>query len=136
MIATLDHAHYMIQVLPKWVNADIEPELQFAALEDWLTNIRLVSEFYRISGKGSPMDFSVEDFLENFQIKPQHQKELNELWLLASRHVSHLSRERLPEPDQVVTPFDFSLKNLNRISTFVTEIYIDFKQQIDTSGES
>lgn len=130
MIASLDHAHQMINVLPKWVNADIAPELQFAALEDWLTNIRLVSEFYRVAGQGSPRDFSVNDFLTDFDIEQNHKEELKELWLLASKHVSHLSRQRIPQTNQTFKEFDYSLKNLQRISDFVGNIYADFKSKI------
>lgn len=131
MIATLDHAHYMIQELPKWVNSDIEPVLQIAALEDWFTNIRLIGEFYRISGKDKSSDFSVNDFFPDFVIDEEHKKELNELWLIASKHVSHLSRERLPEENVPVDPFDFTLENLTRISIYVHQIYNDFKERLN-----
>jgi hypothetical protein len=130
MVASLDHAHFMVRELPKWINSDNEPILKIAVLEDWLTNIHLVAEFYRISGNDKASDFSVNDFLSDFRIEKEYRTELNELWLMASKHVSHLSRERLPVENQAVEPFDDSLANLTRISSYVDKIYFDFSARL------
>jgi hypothetical protein len=131
MVASLDHAHFMVRELPKWINSDIEPILKIAVLEDWLTNIRLVAEFYRISGSDKTSDFSVNEFVPDFRIDEEYRAELNELWLLATKHVSHLSRERLTNENQTMEPFDDSLENLTRICTYVDKIYFDFNARLN-----
>lgn len=118
----------LIDELPKWVNSEIPFELQVAALEDWFTNIRLICEFYRISGREKSTDFSVLNFLDSFDVEVETAKELNEIWLFASKHITHLTNDRIPIEGEEVEIFDYSLENMNRICKLIGGVRDQFEK--------
>ncbi|WP_190232796.1 hypothetical protein [Streptomyces avicenniae] len=101
----VDHARAQIRDLLPYVTHDqrVEPPaVANACIESFLANVRLMADFLF---KGHPeKDTRAVDLVSGWQLSPLLKERLEKWWLLASRHVMHLSRERTPEDLRDVQP--------------------------------
>ena len=128
--ASLSHAFFMAANLPRYINSKIEPILQIASLEDWFVNMRLLIEFFRLNSNGNPKDFSIETFSVSANCPPEMRKEMNEIWLIASRHVVHFSDERTVVENNENYIFDSSNSNLKRLVADLILVATNFQKQL------
>jgi hypothetical protein len=133
-ISSLSHAFYMVANLPRFINSKIEPILQFAALEDWFVNMRLIIEFFRLSSSGNQKDFSIDTYSAAAICPDDARREMNEIWLIASKHVVHFSHERTELEKVQDNPFDFSNENLKRLVDILVDVAQNFEKQLRLLG--
>jgi len=120
----------MVANLPHFVNSKIEPILQIAALEDWFVNMRLVIEFFRLNSSGSQKDFSIDTFPVAAVCPEAVRLEMNEIWLIASKHVVHFSHERTELEKVQGNLFDYSNQNLKRLVEILVDVAQNFEKQL------
>ena len=129
-ISSLTHAFYMVSNLPQFINSKIEPILQYAALEDWFVNMRLIVEFFRLSSIGNQKDFSIDTYSVAAICPDEDRREMNEIWLIASKHVVHFSHERTDLEKVQDNPFDHSNRNLKRLVEILVDVAQNFEKQL------
>ncbi len=99
------HAIAQIRELLPYVTNDqrIEPPaVANACVESFVANVRLIVDFLV---RGNPeKDIRAVDLVPGWQVSPQLKQRLDEWWLLASQHVMHLSKARVPEDLRAVRP--------------------------------
>lgn len=92
--------------------ASIPIDARFGCLEAFYMHARLVHEFFV---KMPPKDRTARDFLPEWEPPDALRARLERVWLVASKHVVHLSRERVRDPDNFI-PEDTSLPGLTTIA--------------------
>lgn len=84
-----------------------------AAIESYLMNARLAADFLV---KMPSQDYTARTFLPEWSPPKPLAKRLTRVWVLASKEVAHLSRDRLPTTIDEWAPEDLSYRGLMRIS--------------------
>ena len=133
-LASYQHALRNVIELPRYYHDVKLPTLvNSACLETWLVNMRLFAEFFGISGKidKQSKDFKAADYL-GIEIDEETKKKLNEIWLISSKLVVHLSKERNPASNN----FDAEglLKNMNQYALLVLELSEKFEKALTAAG--
>ena len=129
----LGHALSMIRDLPPYAADDTEeasslpPAVSAACREDFYINVRLVADFLV---KQPDRDITASDFLTAYH--SPFASELDDLWLLASRHVVHLSRDRATASE----PEDVSLEGLGRVAATCTDAIEHFVAAFHSNAPS
>lgn len=90
------HSLRMVGALPMACESATTATEQTACLESWLMHVRLLAEFLLVHPSHSTKDFSAKDFDWDGQTSIDT-SEIEQLWLVASQHLVHFSRERTPE---------------------------------------
>ena len=104
----------MIALLPEEKEKARTSVVEVACLEAWFVHMRLLIEYFGLkNGPASAKDFSATDMAW----KPTPDRELAELWQVASQHVVHFSLVRTPTLVKDVDPFDTSRQNLERLAS-------------------
>lgn len=122
-LAHLGHALSMIRDLPPYAAEDTEKAnslacaVNVACREDFYVNVRLVADFLSIQPK---RDITASEFVTDYH--SPFATELRDLWLLASRHVVHLSSDRATPSE----PEDVSLEGLGRVAATCTDAITHF----------
>lgn len=78
------------------------PPVRVACVESFAMNVRLIGDFLFKSRQSR--DVRAKDFLPKWKLDVALQARLTESYNLASRHVAHLSKERVPEDASDVEP--------------------------------
>ena len=133
-ISSLTHAFYMVSNLPQFINTKIEPILQYAALEDWFVNMRMIIEFFRLSSTRNEKDFSIDTYSVAAICPDDARREMNEIWLIASKHVVHFSHERTNLEKVQDNPFNSSNENLKRLVEILVDVAENFEKQLRLLG--
>jgi hypothetical protein len=106
--------------LPEWA-CDRSP-LQFSTLtfpayvacvESYFTNARLVSEFFWKMPKG---DITARTFVPDWAPPPAIARRMERVWLMASKHIVHFAKARVPETPEDWQQEDLSYGALMRIT--------------------
>lgn len=92
----------MLGRLPARWKATEDRWIATACLESFMVHVRLMAEF--LVRRPTERDFSALDFLWPVPTSDAAKRLAGERWLLASRHVVHFSRERVPEDLADVRP--------------------------------
>lgn len=94
---------------------------------------RTVAEFYvRMPAK----DFTAREYLPTWQPRPALAQRLERVWLGTSRHVVHLSKERVPASFREFSPWDNSFHALRAIGRDCWRIHSEFTEAyLQNDGE-
>ena len=125
-LTALTHAKMMVEILPEEMEKSPSTALRIAAIEAWFVNIRLISELFRLAGKESDKDFSMNSFDNQILVQDSTKEEFEKLWLLASQHVVHFSEARTQDINQNNPQFDIGKENLQRISKIASDLCGEF----------
>ena len=129
--AAVGHSLTMVAALPEERASADSVVAQFACLEAWFVHMRLLAEFFGISGRGSNKDFSCE----SFGWDRAEDEMLNDIWAVASRHVVHFSVQRTPERVRELEPFDESLSNLRMLTWRMFGIAEAFVEHLESTDD-
>ncbi|MFJ1545868.1 hypothetical protein [Streptomyces sp. NPDC088246] len=81
----------------------IEPRaVEIACTESFMVNVRLVADF--LFKKREPKDLRAVDLVPGWKADTEAGKRIGEWWDLASKHVMHLSKKRIPEDIGTIQP--------------------------------
>lgn len=133
-LASYNHALRNVIELPKYYRDSKLPSLvRSACLETWLVNMRLLSEFFGVSGPNSKKvkDFKASEYLD-IEIDEETRKLLEEIWLISSKLVVHLSKDRDPKSNNFDT--EKLLKNMGIYSVKVLEVSEKFEHALKAVG--
>lgn len=96
-IGAILHAIHMIGAMPKHIaNSSLDGDLRAACIESFYVNVRLLSEFLI---KTDSRDFKPTLWVPGWN--PMESAVLTEIFDLASQHVVHFSRDRMPGGQEV-----------------------------------
>jgi hypothetical protein len=122
----LQHASWawvQVQGLPMHSEDERLPrQVQIACLEAFLINARMLFDFLT---KKNAKDFSAWDLVPTWDPQPQDVVDRlgGGVWLIASRHVAHPSRERIAESPSDLEPIDVSRAALEAIRDDLGVLY-------------
>jgi hypothetical protein len=101
----MDLAAAQVQDLLPYVTGEREiepPTVRVACVESFAINVRLIGDFLFKSRQSR--DVRARDFLPKWKLDASLAARLTESYNLASRHVAHLSKERVPDDVADVEP--------------------------------
>lgn len=91
----------LVALPPHTDDARLPSVVQDACLESYFTNLRLLIEFFH--RHSNPKDFHSTDYMPGFSPSTgMSAARWADMWTFASQNVAHLSRGRVPQPDDLV----------------------------------
>lgn len=116
MVAHLGHTMMSLRDLPKWACDEAERsvpiEVVHGCRESFYMHVRTVAEFYVMFPH---RDWTARDFMPSWQPPADLADPLREQWWVASKHIAHMSKERVPDPDNF-QPQDTTLDALTKVA--------------------
>jgi hypothetical protein len=111
-LEALEHIMMNLADMPRWA-CDASPlqdstltfPVYIACVESYFTNARLAAEFF---WKMPRADITARSFVPDWEAPPGIAKRMERVWLMASKHIVHLSQDRVP-----ATAADWSQENLS-----------------------
>jgi hypothetical protein len=133
-ISHVCYALNMIAVLPPHTDdSTLNPDVQNACIESYLTNLRLLIEF--TTRRQDARDIHRYDFLPGWDPVPGDKVDrLSDDWQFASSTVSHLSKSRVPGPGYVMQNYDPLV--LAAMSSRVFDVMGAFVEALEDSGHA
>ena len=86
--------------------------------------MRLLCEFYDIAGQSSDRDYKARLFSRT-EVSEAIRSELKDIWLIASKLVTHLSKDR--NPNIFNLDVDWSLSNMLRLARMILDVSEGFE---------
>lgn len=93
--------------------------------------VRTVAEFFVRMPRG---DYTARTYLPNWTPRPALAKRLDVVWLRASKHIAHMSLERVPASAEAYQPWDCSLRALRAIGRDCWKILDEFATTYSERG--
>lgn len=116
----LSHVMLSLTDLPRWACDDSPLQrssltfpIYIACVESFYTNARLAAEFF---WKMPRQDITARSFVADWAPPAAIAARMERLWLMTSKHIVHLSHERIPETPADWRQEDLSLAALMRIN--------------------
>jgi hypothetical protein len=102
-----------------------------ALLDSWLINLRACIEYFKLKEEttSKPKDFSVADFAWSYLVVDS-KVDFNNLWLIATEWVAHISKKRLITDYEGLVVFDDSPANLSDIANEILNIAKSFAEHL------
>lgn len=125
----------MVGEIPLARDSELDRLRNIAYLESWLVHVRLMAEFLLVHPSNASKDFSASDFGWDGKTSLDT-NELSRMWLVASQHLVHFSRERAPEDVYALEEADVTTSGLIRISTLVLDLVHEFVDHLQVSGHA
>lgn len=117
----LSHVMLNLTDMPRWAcdNSPLQDStltfpIYIACVESFFTNARLAAEFF---WKMPKQDITARSFVADWAAPPAIAARMERLWLMTSKHIVHLSQERIPETPADWRQEDLSLAGLMQINT-------------------
>lgn len=130
-IAAYSHALTTVSKLPYFIHSkSLDNVVEIACLEAWYINMRLICEFYGIGSRDSEKDFKAWHFAQT-GISKEVKRELQVIWDISSKLVSHLSKDRNSEKYKV--DVDYSLTNMIRLVNIVLSVSESFEKSLEAA---
>lgn len=108
----LSHVMLNLTDMPRWACDDSPLQrstltfpIYIACVESFFTNARLAADFF---WKMPKQDITARSFVPDWAAPAAIAARMERLWLMTSKHIVHLSRERIP-----VTPADWRQEDLS-----------------------
>ena len=121
----VNHSLYMASALPSRVAAAADSVIEDGLLEAWLVHVRAMAEFLLVHPANAKKDFSAADFgwdgVTTIDTKP-----LADVWEVASAHLMHMSKQRVPNDLDALGSFDRSPAALAETSRIVLDLADEF----------
>ena len=134
----LNHVMMNLAELPKWA-CDRSPLQQstltfpayIACVESYFTNARLAAEFFWKMPRG---DINAITFVPDWNAPPGIAARMERVWLMASKHVVHLSKDRVPNNPDNWQQEDLSYQALMRITRDAFKAFLRFTDAYERQG--
>ncbi|MGW2936102.1 hypothetical protein ACWDA7_30590 [Streptomyces sp. NPDC001156] len=122
--SAVDQIEQLVPLLP--YGHGLDGVLRVACIESFFVNVRLVAEFLT---KGlDPKDWRAPDFVPGFTSQDTAAIDrLNDAWMLASRHVMHLSTKRTPDLADIEP---VTAEQIQRMARDCRAVYDEFRAQL------
>ncbi|WP_157932147.1 hypothetical protein [Mycobacteroides abscessus] len=137
-LETLEHIMMNLTDLPRWA-CDASP-LQHSALrfpvyiacvDSYFTNARLAAEFFV---KMPRADITARSFVPDWEPPPVIGRRMERVWLMASKHIVHLSQDRVLETPADWRQEDISFGALMRITRDAFQVLVFFTDAYERHG--
>lgn len=126
------HSIYMIGCLPSARESAPTQALADAALDSWLVHVRLLTEFFLVKPADPKLDFSARDFGWEGDDSLEGGT-LVSWWHVASSHLVHLGRQRVPDDLFELEPEDVSCAALVSVSLELLDLAEAFVLRLEAS---
>lgn len=127
----------MVAGLPSARESLSDDLLSNACLESWLVNVRLMAEFLLIveGRENRRRDFSASDFGWDGETSIETSN-VKQMWLVASKHLVHFSKDRTPEDANTLDPTDVTFEGLRNVSETVLQVMEAFVSCLEVIGHT
>jgi hypothetical protein len=134
----LEHIMMNLADIPRWAcgasplqNSTLMFPVYIACVESYFTNVRLAAEFFWKMPKG---DITARSFVPDWEAPPGIAKRMERVWLMASKHIVHLSRDRVPANPDDWRQEDMSYGGLMRITRDAFKAFALFIDAYERQG--
>ncbi|WP_392749295.1 hypothetical protein [Streptomyces sp. LN590] len=111
-------------LLPEALGMD--EAIRAACIESFWVNVRLLTEF--LTWGADKRDWRAVDFVPDWVTTDADAKaRLDEAWVVASRHVMHLSKDRTPDLDDINSP---TAEQYQQVSQDCRAVYNEFRAKL------
>ncbi|MDD7814453.1 hypothetical protein PP713_17955 [Mycobacterium sp. CSUR Q5927] len=136
----LEHIMMNLADLPRWA-CDASPlrestlmfPVYIACVESYFTNVRLAAEFF---WKMPKADITARSFVPDWEVPPGIAKRMERVWLMASKHIVHLSWGRVPAAPDDWRQENMSYGGLMRITRDAFKAFALFIDAYEREGGS
>lgn len=119
-LEALQHIMMNLTDMPRWA-CDASPlrystltfPVYIACVESYFTNARLAAEFF---WKMPRANITARSFAPDWEAPPRIAKRMERVWLMASKHIVHMSQHRVPATPDDWRQEDLSFRALMRIT--------------------
>lgn len=137
-LETLEHIMMNLADLPRWA-CDASPlqhstltfPVYIACVDSYFTNARLAAEFF---WKMPRADITARSFVSDWEPPPGIARRMERVWLMASKHIVHLSQDRVPETPAGWRQEDISFGALMRITRDAFKVLVLFTDAYERHG--
>jgi hypothetical protein len=134
----LTHVMMNLTEMPRWAcdrsqlqDSTLTFPVYIACVESFFTNARLAAEFFWKMPKG---DVTARTFVPGWIAPPGIAKRMERVWLLTSKHIVHLSRDRVPVDPEDWRQEDMSYGALMRITRDAYKAFALFVDAYEQQG--
>lgn len=129
------HSVDMLSAMPGAMDRASDPYVQVACMEDFLVHARLLLEFLMVHPANAAKDFSARDFGWNGPPTAEW-SHLEQVWLIACRHLVHFSNERAPDSVHDVQEVDTSAAGLSGVAAHILDLFAMFVVDLESRGHT
>lgn len=133
-------SHVMMNLgdLPRWActqsplaDSTLTTPVYIACVEAFFTNARLAAEFFH---KMPPRDITARTFVTDWEAPPAIARRMDRVWRMASSHIVHLGKDRVPATPDEWQQEDLSYRALTRIAGDAFSALAAFIDAYDRAG--